>query len=211
MKLVLFDFDGTITTKDTYTKFILTHTGKGRLVIGGFFLSPLILLNKLDLFPSSVLRPLVTKLAFMGVGVDVLKQKSQAYVSSYLPTVMRPDMLQKIQQYKQKNDRIIVVSASISPYLQLWCDNQGLELICSEMVIKNGYFTGAYVNGDCSGQAKAAQVKKSAMLSAYTEIIAYGDTMEDYPMLHLADVSFYRESLLLKSNCAGSRFKCIFV
>lgn len=192
MRLVLFDFDGTITTKDTYTKFILTHTSKARLAVGVIVLAPLILLNKLDLLPSSALRPLITKLAFTRVSTDVLTQKAQAFVSNYLPTVMRPEMLEKIQQYKQKNDRVIVVSASISPYLQLWCDNQEVELICSEMAVKNGYFTGAYVNGDCSGQVKAAQVKKAAMLSAYTEIIAYGDTVEDYPMLNLADVSFYR-------------------
>lgn len=78
MKLALFDFDGTITTRDTYTKFVISNASIFRIILGGFLLSPLILLNKLKLLPSPLLRPVITKLAFKGTKVDDINQRAQA-------------------------------------------------------------------------------------------------------------------------------------
>lgn len=192
MKLALFDFDGTITTQDTYTKFVLSNTSISRLIFGGFFLAPLILLNKLGLLPSPILRPLVSKLAFKGVKVDDLTPKAEAYAYKYLPTVLRPTMLAKIQKHKESGDRVVVVSASISPYLKVWCKQLDIELICSELEEKDGYFTGSYINGDCSGERKVINVKKVMDLNSFEQIIAYGDTKEDNAMLKLAHISYFQ-------------------
>lgn len=201
MKLALFDFDGTITTRDTYTKFILSNTSITRLIFGGFVLLPMILLNKVRLFPSPILRPLVSKLAFKGIKVDDLTPKAEAFVDTYLPTVLRPNMLRKIQEHKDCGDRVIVVSATISPYLNIWCKSLGIELICSELEQRNGYFTGSYVNGDCSGKSKATCINRQVDLGAFQQIIAYGDTKEDHPMLKLADVSYYRGKIFSAPDC----------
>ena len=66
-----------------------------------------------------------------------------------------------------------------------------IEIICSELEIKNGRFTGSYVNGDCSGAKKVSSVRKQVNLSSFSQIVAYGDTKEDVPMLRIADVSYY--------------------
>lgn len=201
MKLALFDFDGTITTQDTYTKFILSNTSISRLVIGGFFLAPLILLNKLSLLPSPILRPLVSKIAFKGIKVDDLTPKAEAYAYQYLPTVLRSNMLTKIQKHKESGDHVVVVSASISPYLKIWCKELDIELICSELEEKDGYFTGSYTNGDCSGERKAINIKKTIDLNSFEQIIAYGDTKEDYAMLKLAHIRYFRGKPFSINDC----------
>ncbi len=192
MKLVLFDFDGTITTQDTYTQFILTNTPIVRLLLGGLVLSPFILLNKLRLFPSPMLRPLISMLAFKGIKVADLTPKAEAFVDEYLPKVMRQDMLSQIHAHKASGDRVVIVSASLSPYLTIWCKRLGVALICSELEEKGGYFTGAYRDGDCSAKRKAIKVKNALDLDSFEQIIAYGDTKEDYAMLKLADVRYFR-------------------
>lgn len=196
MNLALFDFDGTITTHDTYTKFILSTTSRTRLVFGGVLLLPLVLLNKLGLFPSHILRPSVSWLAFAGVEETKLKAKAESFVSGYLPNVIRDDMLNKIKAHQYSGDRVIVVSASLSPYLEIWCERLSIELICSELAVKNGRFTGSYVNGDCSRQKKADLIANKVALDTFKHITAYGDTKEDHAMLNLADKCFYQGKLL---------------
>ena len=49
MNLALFDFDGTITEQDTYTKFLFYVTPKRRLIMTLLLASPFIALYKLGL------------------------------------------------------------------------------------------------------------------------------------------------------------------
>ena len=192
MNLALFDFDGTITTRDTYTKFVFSSTKLARLVTGACLLFPAIILHKARLLSASKIRPLISRVAFMGVSEKQLDASAELFVSGYLSSVIRSDMLQKIAEHKENGDHVVIVSASISPYLKIWCKRHEVDLICSELEVRNGRFTGAYLNGDCSNERKVERIKERIDLSLYSEIFAYGDSEEDYPMLNLANKSFYR-------------------
>lgn len=192
MNLALFDFDGTITTRDTYTKFVFSSTKSVRLVIGVFLLFPAIILYKARLLSAPKIRPLISRVAFTGVSEKQLDASAELFVSEYLPPVVCSDMLRKIAEHKENGDHVVIVSASISPYLKVWCRNHEIDLICSELEVRNGRFTGAYLNGDCSNERKVERIKERIDLSLYSEIFAYGDSEEDYPMLNLAHTSFYR-------------------
>ncbi len=52
MILVLFDFDGTITTHDSLIKFIRYAVGDIETVLGMTFLSPMLIAYKLKLIPN---------------------------------------------------------------------------------------------------------------------------------------------------------------
>ena len=106
MNLALFDFDGTITTRDTYTKFVFSSTKLARLVIGACLLSPAIILHKARLLSAPKVRPLISRVAFMGVSEKQLDASAERYVSEYLPSVIRSDMLQKIAEHKENGDHI---------------------------------------------------------------------------------------------------------
>ena len=62
MKIAFFDFDGTITHSDTYTRFIFYATPKIRLYIGLLLVSPILLLYKLNLLSAANIRPILTNL-----------------------------------------------------------------------------------------------------------------------------------------------------
>ncbi len=104
MNLALFDFDGTITTRDTYTKFVFSSTKFVRLVIGVFFLFPAIILYKAGLLSAPKIRPLISRVAFMGVPEKQIDASAELFVSEYLPSVVRRDMLQKIAEHKDNGD-----------------------------------------------------------------------------------------------------------
>ncbi len=200
MNLALFDFDGTITTKDTYTKFIMASTPKFRLVLGYIFLLPVIFLYKCNLFPASKLRPIITWVSFKNRKQSDISSITTDFVNNYLPTVIRNKMLQKIKWHQNNGDEVYVVSASLSPYLNLWCSEHGIKVLCSELELINGKFSGKYISGDCSGDRKVSIIHSKLNLSVFNKVFAYGDTNEDLAMLSLADVKYFKGKQL-RNEC----------
>ena len=192
MNLALFDFDGTITNQDAYTEFLFFATPKPRLIIGGVIASPVILLYKLGLLRASKTRPILSKIAFWQRSIHQVEVQAKRFVSDYLPQVMRANALAKIEWHKQRGDEIYVVSASLSPYLDIWCQQQGIKVVCSRLSQRNQRYTGYYLNGDCSLDNKVRLLKEQLDISQYSKIYAYGDTYEDLPMLDIADEKYFR-------------------
>lgn len=191
--LALFDFDGTITTHDTYTQFLFYTTPKPRLVLGFALVWPMVLLYKLGWLRPSYLRPLLSRVAFWRREVATVNRDAHHFVHHCLPSMVRADMQKRIRWHQSNGDDVYVVSASLSPYLTVWCQQQGVHLVCSELEQRLGRYTGGYVNGDCSKGRKVSLLQKRVTLEHYRTVYAYGDTDEDLPMLAMADVRYFRD------------------
>lgn len=192
MDLALFDFDGTVTHKDTYTKFILSTTPLYRLVLGFCLLWPFLLMYKLGWLPPSALRPMISTCAFWRRDIQTTKRLAERFVTTYIPKVIRKQALERIKWHQKRGDQVVIVSAGLDVYLSIWCQSLALTLICSELNKNRSRYTGHYLHGDCSKAAKARRVKQQFSLSAYRHIYAYGDSQEDLALLSLADTQFYQ-------------------
>ena len=190
--LALFDFDGTITNEDTFTRFVLYSTSAWRLALICLVIWPIVILFALGLFPPANTRKLITKVVFWNRASDEVFNDAHRFTRDYIPKVVRKDALSRIQWHKARGDMVYVVSASINPYLQCWCKLHGLQLLCSELQTNGTRLTGDYVDGDCSGSNKVKAIKQAVDVSGFKKIFAYGDTLEDIPMLLMAEEKYFR-------------------
>ncbi|MCB9229850.1 MAG: HAD family hydrolase [Deltaproteobacteria bacterium] len=190
--LALFDFDGTITNRDTYSTFIKKITPKWRLFIAMPVLFPFILLYKKGLISGVFLRSKISKFAFFYVRESFVLEQAFQYVENDIPDYLRDNMMKRIAWHKISGHRIIVVSASIDPYMNLWAQKHGLEIICTELERCGKFLTGRYISRDCSGKEKVRRIKEKLNLNDFHKIYAYGDSSEDSEMLSLADEAFYQ-------------------
>lgn len=191
MDLALFDFDGTITRRDTFAPFIRLVAGWRRVASGALWLSPLIAAYALGWLPATKLRAALVYRALRGRGEREVSALGVRYEQT-LASVMRPEALEKIRWHKERGDRVVVVSASLHPYLRAWCERQRLELICTELECRDGVLTGRYLGGDCTGREKARRVSARYDLARYGAVHAYGDTHEDLELLALASKRYFR-------------------
>ncbi|HET6432836.1 HAD-IB family hydrolase [Dyella sp.] len=192
MDLALFDFDGTITTGDTYTPFLSYATPRRfRRRAWRKLLWPW-LGYKLRLISGPAVRRRVTAHVLAGREHAAIRALGERYARERLPRVLRPEAMARIAWHRARGDCIVVVSASLDAYLVPWCRAHGLELICSELDADGVHLTGGYRGGDCTGPAKAARVLERFPLHAYARVHAYGDTVEDREMLALAHHPVYR-------------------
>jgi phosphatidylglycerophosphatase C len=190
--LALFDFDGTITTKDTFMPFVLHAVDPLRIAAGKLVLSPLVVAYKLGVLSPSRMRRSIVLFGFRGrTGADVRKAGLD-YSRNRLAPVVRAEALERIRWHQAQGDAVVVVSASLDVYLADWCREHGVDLICAELEERRGVLTGRYRGGDCSGPEKARRVRQRYDLRSFEAIYAYGDTAEDRAMLELASRRFYR-------------------
>jgi phosphatidylglycerophosphatase C len=190
--LALFDFDGTITFRDTFTPFLYFASSRTHIVRQSLRLAPAILGYKLGLVPATKMRALAAGAAFRGRSEAELRELGATYAERVLPGVIRPQALERIHWHKQRGDRIVVVSASLAVYVRPWAQPLELDVIATELSTKDGLLTGGYEGGDCAGPEKARRVEARYAPSGYATVFAYGDTSEDDALLALADEPYFR-------------------
>jgi HAD superfamily hydrolase (TIGR01490 family) len=191
MDLALFDFDGTITTRDTFRPFMAFAGGRARMALGTVLLGPMVVGYELGWVHASRMRAAAAYFCFRGRAEREIRELGARYGSSLTPH-FRPQALERIRWHKQRGDAVVVVSASLRPYLEDWCRGLELDLVCTELEVRGGVLTGRYRGGDCTGPEKARRVRAGHDLERYASIHAYGDTREDAELLELATRRYFR-------------------
>lgn len=192
MNLALFDFDGTITNTDTFSKFIYETAPKTRLSIGKLILAPIVVGYKLGIVPARLTRTVVARIAFFRRCEQQVLSEGKLFAQKYIPTVLRKEAMQQLAWHKQRGDLVVVVSASLNAYLSPWCEQHGFQLLCSTLESHKGLLTGKYLSGDCSGIEKVNRINSKLNLDEFDTIYAYGDAPEDNEMLEIANVKYYQ-------------------
>ena len=192
MNLALFDFDGTITTTDTFTSFMRFAVRPARALAGGVLLAPIVVGYRLNRLSARRARPIVARVGFWGERAESVRMLGRKYASEVLPGVVRERALERIKWHRRQGDRVVVVSASLDVYLGPWCEAHGVDRVCTQLEEHRGRLTGRYCAGDCSGQAKVQRILERYDISQYSVVYAYGDTIEDREMLELAHRKYYR-------------------
>lgn len=190
LNIALFDFDGTITNADMYTKFLHFSGTKRRALLAKIVLPPFFTLYKAGVIPAPKMRTIASFVAFSGRKIDDVVTSGEKYAADVVPSFLREVALNKLNWHKNNGDKIVIVSASLDIYLKPWCAQNGFDLVCSELEVNRGKFSGRYVNGDCSCSNKPKLIRSKFELGQYGQIYAYGDTKEDLAMLSLADEAY---------------------
>lgn len=192
MNLALFDFDGTITHTDSFTKFVLYAADKRRIRRSKLLLLPELIAYKTRLTDGKRIRHKTFNLAFENTIEDDIKMKALEFSQNIIPSLIRPQAMDRINWHKERGDEIRVVSASLDLYLEPWCKQHNIALSCNEVEAVSGSITGNFIGHDCSADEKRRRVENAYNLSDYANIYAYGDTFEDKELLKLAHYPFYQ-------------------
>jgi HAD-superfamily subfamily IB hydrolase, TIGR01490 len=192
MNLALFDFDGTLTTRETYGDFMRHAVTPLRRALGAPLFAPMLAGYKLGLVSGNHIRRHVAAFGFRGIPTAHVHAAGECFAAEVLPGLLRPEAMQRLAWHQSRGDKVVLVSGGLDFYLAPWCRQHGLELICSALETCGGHLTGRYHGAQCVGAEKARRVCERHDLAAYATCYAYGDTHEDAAMLALAHKRFYR-------------------
>ena len=100
MSLALFDFDGTITTRETMPDFVRRSVSRRRLLVGQLLLAPLVLGYKIGILSGTLIRRVIVRFAYSGIPASVLEAQGRDFAQSYLPNTLRGEAMQRIAWHK---------------------------------------------------------------------------------------------------------------
>jgi len=190
--LALLDFDGTITTNDSFIKFIRFVVGDAKFVCGMALLAPVLIAYKLKLIPNYKAKQMTFSYFFKGMSKENFLQIANEYSLEHIDAILRPQAIQKIQHHKDQGHKVVIVSASIEFWLKPWCSKHDLDLIATKLEIKDGVVTGKFLTKNCYGIEKMFRIKEVYNLEDYDYIYSYGDSRGDVEMLEIADMAYYK-------------------
>lgn len=186
-KIYFFDFDGTISRIDSFILFSFFS-----LTLFKFFKYWIITIFLLPKYfnDKSKLKERFFK-NFTSLTELEFNELCTSFSNKIISKIIKKSFLDYIKKTK-KDDKIVIVSASISNYLKPWCDKMKFELISTELEVKNGLMTGNFLNKNCNGKEKTKRIKQKYNLKDYDEIHVFGNSKNDISMLSLGHYCYYK-------------------
>jgi phosphatidylglycerophosphatase C len=191
-EIAFFDFDGTITTKDTLLEFIKFSRGRFRFYIGFLINAPYLIAYKLKIISNHSAKEKVLRFFFTNTSIEDFKKYCNDFSKNVLPNLIRPKAIEEIKRLQQNNIIVVVVSASPENWIEEWANKNQLQLIASRLDVKEGKLTGKISGKNCHGDEKVSRICEVFNLAEYNVVAAYGDSKGDRPMLRLASNTFYK-------------------
>ena len=214
-----FDFDGTLTTRDTLLLFIRHARGWWALFGGLLLFSPLLVLMKLHLADNGRTKERLFRHYFRGMLERDFDALCQSFARSHTH-ILRTAGLRTVQQALDRGDRVVILSASIDRWVeaclrQFLVSSSQFQVLGTEIEVADGRLTGRFATPNCYGPEKVRRLKEflkevsprgdvegatkvsprgdvEGALEGTPFIIAYGDSRGDKELLDYADESHYK-------------------
>ena len=187
--LVLFDFDGTLYPKDSFTQFIFYAIKPWQIISRGLPILPWILAYYLKVYPAHKMRGKLFHAMFHGQNYKVMKLCAERYAAKKV-LQLSSELYLQLQRHQARGHQVVLVSASVDLYLLEIAKLLELELLSSQVEIQGDQLTGRYLTADCSYDQKKQRILERYDLRDYSTIYAYGNSMEDQEMLSLAQHAY---------------------
>ena len=190
--IVAFDFDGTLTIRDSFTEFLRWRAGPGAWALGLVKLAPALAAYAKDRDRGRI-KAASVKEFLLGVSRQTLETEAAAFAEEIWPRFMRPDALEVWNDWGQRGAHRVIVTASPTTTVAPFARKLGAEaLLGTEFVFDaNDRITGDFAGPNCRGEEKVRRLKatygKNMTLTA-----AYGDTSGDIEMLAMAQQPGFR-------------------
>lgn len=189
-KLAIFDFDGTLTTRDTTFGFIFFYAGSIKAIVSLLYILPMVVSAKLGKVKMQAVKEKLFQSILGGHTVGNAKIHGDLFSTNKIPLILHPVVYPEMKKLREEGFEIILLSASCSLWLKQWCEKEKILLLCSELEVENGCYTGNLEGKNCYGEQKVVRLREIYDLNRISEIVAYGNHHSDSYYMKLANKSF---------------------
>lgn len=198
-RIYAFDFDGTLTTRDTLIAFIRYAKGTRAFVLGFLLHAHLLVLMKLGLYPNWKAKQKVFSYFFKGMSLGDFDALCQRFAADNRQ-LLRPEGVRTLEQARTAGADIVIVSASIDNWVKPFftspdslADNLSkITVLGTQIEIADRKLTGRFLTKNCYGQEKVNRILALHPNRGEYTLIAFGDSRGDKELLAFADEAHYK-------------------
>lgn len=185
-RLVAFDFDGTLTCKETLSRFFFLGLPWLGVIRGCLRWIPALLRHWL-VHPSRDHFKQACLTAFLkGYSRESLERWGRSYAQSYLPHYLREETWRRLLE-ESRSSETWIVSGSLSLYLKPFFQPYPLQgILCCELAYDDqGLCLGRLCGENCWGDEKLKRLEKATSLHP-SWLVVYGNSLGDQALLDAA-------------------------
>lgn len=190
-KIVAFDFDGTLTTKDTFLEFIRFAKGSFAFWRGFLRYAHLLVLMKLGLYPNWKAKQKIFAHFFEGMALSDFDALCQRFAKDN-QHLLRPQAVEAVSLAFSDGAEVLIVSASIDNWVRPFFNTEGFCVIGTQIEVIDGRLTGRFLTKNCYGQEKVNRILALYPNRTDYHFTAYGDSRGDKELLAFAEASHYK-------------------
>ncbi|WP_059360450.1 HAD family hydrolase [Parachlamydia acanthamoebae] len=192
--IAAFDFDGTLTYRDSLLPFLFFTHSRLETLKKLFILLPQFAEFELGLVTRQAIKEAILTRFFEGDSIEKVAELGRAFAEQILDSKIRPKGAEKIQWHLAQGHRCVLVSANLEIYLRPWALAHGFsDIVASELELtQNKRITGQLAGKNCWGPEKTKRLEQLLGPKEGYVLYAYGDSRGDQELLELADYPFYR-------------------
>jgi len=182
--LAAFDFDGTLRPGDSLLPFLVRSAGRAatyRTIVAS---AGRVAWRKRGL-DRDQFKALVISDLLGGRDLPEISAVAAEFGDSLISD-LRPDVVARLREHQRLGHRVVIVSASLTMYLERVAHHLQCELASTDLVAADGRLTGDLDGENCRGQEKVERLRR-IIDERPTQIWAYGDSRGDDEMLAWAD------------------------
>jgi phosphatidylglycerophosphatase C len=190
--IVAFDFDGTLTIRDSFTEFLRWRAGSGGWALGLVRMAPAVASYARDRDRGRI-KAASVKEFLLGVDRPTLEADAERFADRVWPRFMRPDALEVWNDWGDRGAHRVIVTASPETTVAPFARRLGAESLLGTHLAFDSQdrVTGAFATANCRGEEKVRRLH-AAYGPGLRLAAAYGDTSGDTEMLAIADQPGFR-------------------
>ncbi len=192
-RIAAFDFDGTLTRRDTVLPFLLRSFGLARVSRVLARVAPVTGRARLAgprseaIHHRDLTKELVLKGLFTGEDPGRLAEQGEAYART-LSRQLRPAMVDQLRWHRDAGHELVIVSASLAAYLVPFAGIHGIDHVIGVELETgpDGLLSGALIGANVRGEEKATRFRAWLAGREPEELWAYGNSSGDRELLAMA-------------------------
>lgn len=190
--IVAFDFDGTLTVRDSFTQFLRWRAGGGGWLAGLARMAPDLAVYPVDRDRGRLKASSVREF-LRGVPRRQLEADAEAFAGQVWPGFMRYDALACWKDWGAKGAFRVIVTASPETTVAPFARRLEADALLGTPLVFDGddRVTGTFASPNCRGEEKVRRLH-AAFGADMTLAAAYGDTSGDTEMLAIAEEAGFR-------------------
>jgi len=188
MTVVAFDFDHTLTVRDSVLPYVIRVAGVGCVLSALVRTLPTIvrLVVRRD---NDGLKAHFVRNCLAGIEVERASTVGIEHAGRIVGSKMRRDTAARLRSHQERGDVVIIVSASFGEYMHVVGDLLEVDaVLCTELEHADGRLTGELAGRNCRGAEKMVRVRQWMDGAGFEGglDVAYGDSRGDAEMLAAA-------------------------
>lgn len=189
-QLSAFDFDGTISYRDSFLPFLRFSFGTPAFCLRVLALTGGALLHFAGRLSRDELKARLVERFLRGKSEAWMQEQAREFFRQRGIALLRPKAIAAVQAEKLTGRTVTICSASPRLLLEPFAEFLGVELVATELVTEDGHLTGKLAGGNCRAANKCTRLQER--FGTIAHLRAWGDSEGDKEMLAMADEAFFK-------------------